>query len=238
MKNLLKALVVTLALNFLALAGGVGWLWKSGRLDRKSVLAIKEIVFPKATEGDAATTQPSTTEPATRPVSPLEVLLARHAGTMSAPQQVDLVQQAVDTRMGQLDQRQRQLEDLQRLVNEAQAKMRSDRAALVADRQQLTSEQQQAARLAGDQGFQDTLNLYNSMAPKQVKSIFMNMDDPTMARYLQAMQPRMASKIAKEFKTPDEMDRFHRVMDKIRQGQPSDSSTQPVAQTPKEEQPQ
>ncbi len=237
MKNLFKALVATLALNFLVLAGGVGWLWKSGKLDRKAVLAIKEIVFSKASDG-AATTQPATTEPTTKPYSPLEELLARHAGTMGAAQQVEMVQQAVDARMGQLDQRQRQLEDLQRLVNEAQSKLRNDRTALVADRQQLSAQQQETARLAGDQGFQDTLNLYNSMTPKQVKSIFANMDDFTMARYLQAMTPRTAAKIAKEFKTPDELERFRRVMDKIRQGPLPDPTTQPVVATPKDEQPQ
>lgn len=84
MKNLLKALVVTLALNFLAVAGGVGWLWKSGKLDRKAVVAIKEIIFPKVADTQASTTQP-TTESTTRPVSPLEALLARHAGTMMLP---------------------------------------------------------------------------------------------------------------------------------------------------------
>lgn len=70
------------------------------------------------------------------------------------------------------------------------------------------------------------------MTARQVKSIFVNMDDATMVRYLQAMQPRTAAKIAKEFKTPDETERFRRVMDKIRLGPSSDPSTQPVVQTP------
>ena len=35
MKKLLNMLALTLALNFLAVAGSIGWLYQSGRLDRQ-----------------------------------------------------------------------------------------------------------------------------------------------------------------------------------------------------------
>jgi hypothetical protein len=54
------------------------------------------------------------------------------------------------------------------------------------------------------------------MPPKQVKQIFMTMDDETVQRYLQAMEPRGATKIVREFKAPDETQRIQRVLDKMR----------------------
>ena len=59
MKKLLNVIVCTLALNFLALAGLVGWLWQSGKLDRKTAFAIKDLLFPQPSATPAATTQPT-----------------------------------------------------------------------------------------------------------------------------------------------------------------------------------
>jgi hypothetical protein len=46
----------------------------------------------------------------------------------------------------------------------------------------------------------------------------MAMPDDDVARYLQAMPPRTATKIIKEFKSAEEQDRINRVMDRMRQG--------------------
>jgi len=40
MKKLLNVLAWTLALNFVAIAAGVGWLYNSGHLDHPKVVAI------------------------------------------------------------------------------------------------------------------------------------------------------------------------------------------------------
>jgi flagellar motility protein MotE (MotC chaperone) len=223
-KTLVSVVMATLAINFLALAGGAGWLWQSGHLNRDRVKAIREVMFPPATE---PTTQPALAAAPAAPTasSRLEELLAKHIGVRSAGEQVEFLQQTFDAQMGQLDQRQRQLEDLQRLVTVAQGQLRDDRAKLETDRQNLTDQQQQANRLANDQGFQDSLTLYNSLPPKQVKSIFLAMDDDTAVDYLRAMPPRTAAKVLKEFKSPEELDRVHRLMDRMRDSDPTANPT-------------
>ena len=80
---------------------------------------------------------------------------------------------------------------------------------------------QQAARLASDQGFQDSLNLYNSMPAAQVKRVFAGLDDQTVTTYLEAMQPRTAAKIIKEFKSQDETDRIQHILERMRTAQAS-----------------
>jgi DNA-binding GntR family transcriptional regulator len=59
------------------------------------------------------------------------------------------------------------------------------------------------------------------MPAKQVKSVFMTMTDETMIQYLRVMEPRTATKIMKEFKTPAETERIGKVMEKMRQAQAS-----------------
>jgi flagellar motility protein MotE (MotC chaperone) len=219
-KNLVTALLVLVALNFLAVAGGAGWLFQSGHLNRDRVKSICEIMFPPATQPAtqpsvaAATTQPS-------PQSRLDELLARHAGARSAAEQADYLQRTFDAQMSQLDQRQRQLEDLQRLVSEAQTQLQSDKSKLTADQQKLADDRAEAAKLAEDQGFQDSLNLYNSMPAKQVKAMFLAMSDDKVVNYLRAMEPKTAARILKEFKSPDETDRLHKLMDRMQEPLPT-----------------
>ena len=217
MKRLWNVIVLTLAMNFLAVAGGVGWLYQTGRLDRAKVQAVKEIVFPPPTNApgaEAATTQPATTQPLIR----LEELLAQHAGRAPG-EQVDFIQRSFDAQMAQLDRRQRELNDLARQVEMAKQQIAADREALAKAENDLAGRERQATARATDKGFQDSLALYTAMPAKQVKTIFMTLDDATVTTYLQAMPPRTASKIVREFKTPDETTRVQRVLEQMRQAQ-------------------
>jgi hypothetical protein len=216
MKKLWSVLVLTLAINFLAVAGGVGWLYQTGRMDRDKVMAIKDLLFPPPPPA-APTTQP-TEVPASQPSLKLEELLAKHAG-LPAAEQLALIRQSFDSQMAQLDRAYRGLVDLQRQVDLAQKQLAVDRAALEKRRKELDIREKQTERLATDQGFQDTLSLYQSMPAKQVKAMFMTLDDQMVVQYLQAMEGRAAARITKEFKTPEELDRLKRIMEKLRTAQ-------------------
>jgi hypothetical protein len=98
----------------------------------------------------------------------------------------------------------------------ANSALARDRAAVEAGKKQLVGREQLAQKLANDQGFQDSLALYKSMPAKQVKQVFLSMDDQTVQRYLQAMEPRGAAKIVREFKTPDEVKRIQKILDQMR----------------------
>jgi len=223
MKRVWDVIVLTLAVNFLALAGLMGWLCQSGRLDRERIAKVKAVLFPAPVAPPPAT-QPSQDSATTQPTLRLEQLLASHSN-MTAGQQVDFIRQTFESQMAQLERREQELAGLKTQVDLANGKLAADRTALDAERKQLTDEQQQARRLAADQGFQDSLNLYNSMPPRQVKAVFLTLGDEAVMQYLQAMQSRTAAKVIKEFKAPDEIDRIQRILEKMRKGQPA---TQPT----------
>jgi hypothetical protein len=213
MKKFLNVIAITLALNFLAAAGGVGWLVQSKHLDKDKFAAIRAIVFPSS--------QPTTqaivaSNASTQPVLRLEELLAHSAGR-SASEQVDYIQHAFDQQMEQLDQRRRELLDLQRQVDLARDQVTKDREKLALGEKELASRQQLQSKNETDKGFQDALALYQTLPPKQVKDTFKSMDDAVVVQFLQAMQPRTATKILKEFKTSDEQDRATKLLEKLRQ---------------------
>jgi flagellar motility protein MotE (MotC chaperone) len=228
MKKLWNVFVLTLAVNFLAVAVGVGYLYNDGRLDRKRLDAIKAVLYPPPA------TQPAASRPADdarpEPVLKLGELLEQKSG-LTVSEQLSFLQQTFDARMAELDRRQRELADLQRQVDMANSTLARDRAALEDEKKQLAEREQLAARLAGDKGFQDSLKLYQSMPAKQAKQAFMTMDDETVKRYLQAMEPRGAAKIVREFKTPDELQRIQRVIDQMRAPATQPAAARPTAST-------
>jgi hypothetical protein len=218
---MLQVIMALLAINFLAVGGAVGWLVKTNRLDKDKIHAIKDIVFPATTQSSA--TQPTEEAATTRPSDVLEALLAKSSGR-TPTEQVETIQRNFDTQMAQLDRRERELNDLQRQVELSKLQMARDRSALDAEKKALQDQKQQTAKLASDKGFQDSLALYNSMPGKQVKTIFMAMGDDEIVQYLQAMEPRAATRIVKEFKSPAETARIQKVMEKMRQAQASTST--------------
>jgi hypothetical protein len=215
MKKLWNVFVITLAVNFLAVVVAVGYLYGDGRLDRRRIDGIKALLYPPPATQPAAS-QPVEEESA-EPVLKLGELLEQKSG-LSTGEQLLFLQQTFDARMAELDRRQRELLDLQRQVDLANTTLARDRTALEAEKKQLADREQLAAKLAADKGFQDSLELYRTLPAKQVKQAFMTMEDETVRRYLQAMEPREAAKIVKEFKAPDERQRIQRVIDRMRDG--------------------
>jgi flagellar motility protein MotE (MotC chaperone) len=220
MKKLLSVIAWTLALNFLAAIAGVAWLYSAHKLDREKIHQIKDLVFAPATQPTTTEPTPAPRDATTQPTLRLEEMMAKVSGR-SASEQVEFMQTTFNAHMALLDRRFQDLQNQRKTIEQAKAQVDKDRQKLLADQKQLATAQQDQTKLLTDQGFQDTLNLYNSMQPRQVKTIFMSMSDDTMIKYLRAMEPRIATKIIKEFKTADETDRVGKVMEKMRQAQAS-----------------
>src|SRR3954471_24594681 len=151
MKKLFNVIIVLLALNFLALAGGAGWLVKNsllkdGQIDRGKVAEIKKILFPPPPEITAAT-QPSGGDPSTQPFGKLDALLAEKAG-MPVGQQVEYLQQMYDAKMAEMDRRQRELLALKDQVERAQHELDFGRGQLQKAEKAVVDREQEAARLA------------------------------------------------------------------------------------------
>jgi hypothetical protein len=222
MKRLWNVLILALAANFLAVAGAVGWLRQSGHLTRDRVDQIKLVLFP-TTQPESPAAQPAP-DPTTRPTLVLEELLAKRPA-MTAGDQVKFIHQTFDERQAELGRRQQFLEAQQRQIDLAQNKLQEDRDAFEAEAKKFREEQALAKKLATDAGFQSTLADYSALPPKQVKGIFATLGDDVVRMYLEAMEPRAVAKIVKEYKTPDELDRIQKIMEKIRKAEPA---TRPI----------
>jgi hypothetical protein len=222
-KKLLTVVLLVLAINFLLVAGGIGYLVGTGKLTKITFGRIQEVLAGAEIAPPAAATQPSATQPAsTQPVDTLAEVLARQAGRPTA-EQLDLIQSTMDSQTAILDRRQREIEDLKRQVDTATAAVTREREQLAQQRKAFDAQTQEAAKLLTDQGFQDALLLYQTLPPKQVKQIFGGLDDATVQRFLQAMPPGKAAKIIKEFKLPEENSRMGIIIERMRQGKTAEA---------------
>lgn len=228
MKKILTLLVLLLAVHFLAVLGGVGYLVGTGALNKDKATQISEVLFPPP--ASQPTSKPSTA-PAV-PLSPqlqLEELMSKRAGR-PATEQIEFIRNTFDEEKANWERRMIELEALKSQVEAARSQLARDRAVLDAREKALNTRASEAARLEQDTGFQNELALYNSMPAAQVKKVFSGMDDDLVARYLQAMTPRTASKILREFKTPEEVSRVQAIMQKVRRAQENqDQATGPAS---------
>jgi hypothetical protein len=222
MKKLLNVIAWTLALNFLAAVGGIGWLYNAHKLDHEKVQQIKELVFAPATQPAAPVVE--TRDPSTQPTLRLEQMMAQVSGR-SASEQIQFMQNSFDTQSTLLDRRFQDLANQRKTLEQARLQFDKERAKLRAEETKLATAEQAQAKLLTDKGFQDTLTLYNSMPAKQVKTVFMSLNDDTMIQYLRAMEPRVATKVIKEFKSAEENERIGKVLEKMRQAQASTTPT-------------
>jgi hypothetical protein len=234
MKRILNVVVLMLAVNFAAVAGGIGWLASTGHLTKERMAEVRKVLFPPPA------TQPATAAPATPapPPGPDERLgdLAARVAAMAPADRVLAVQQAHDATLAELDDRRRELVDLRAQVELARQQVASAREAVAQQQATLAAEQNRRATADADKGFQDSLALYKSLPPKQVKDIFATLPDETVQRYLQAMDGRQSAKVMKEYKSPADVARLQRVLERIRaagttQPAPTDAAAAPDAAT-------
>jgi hypothetical protein len=213
-KKLGLLVLLVLALNFLAVAGGVGYLIGTGKLDKDKGKDIAKILFPEPVPATQPSTQPSDTDP-TDPLLSIDELLVKTTG-MSAAEQNEFLRSTFESMSAQLDRQRREVIDLRRQVDFAQAQLAKDRVALEAREKTLVERDERQTAAATDKGFQESLAVYDAMKSKQVKDIFLSLEEDTVVRYLQAMDPRRVSSIIKEFKTPEELSKAQSLLEKMR----------------------
>ncbi|MFN4242035.1 MAG: hypothetical protein ACK4PI_02235 [Tepidisphaerales bacterium] len=217
MRKLLQVILVLAAVHFLAIMAGAGYLLATGKLNRETASAIRDVLFPPPPA--PAAEPPPTTQPAPppTPLLRLEELLARQAGR-PATEQVETIRGAFDEQMSLLERRFRELQDLQRQVELARGALAVERAALEERERSLAERETRRAEQEQDQGFQTELQLLTAMPAAQAKRVLMAMDEETAARYVQAMPARAATKILREFKTGEENAHLQAVLARIRAG--------------------
>ncbi|MGN6367265.1 MAG: hypothetical protein ACTHN5_03300 [Phycisphaerae bacterium] len=239
MKKIGTLLSLLCIMNVLAAAGLVGYLFGTGRLDKQKVGAIVAIVQHKGAPEKFnekiadMLNPPAATNPATAPAT--QPGLA-DGGTpdptlgASAQDRLAIAAQAMQQERLRLDARAQELRNQQDLLVQKQADVEAALKKITDQKRAFEQQVAAAQKKAVDDNFQKSLDLYNELKAKQVKDLFVAMDDPNLvASFLQAMDTSRAGEIIGEFKSPSETDFIRKVLDRIRTAGTSAASGSPTA---------
>lgn len=184
--------------HLLALLLFIGWLWRSDRLDMDRVQQLRDLLAPTISE--------QTEMEESRQQS--EVTNAELTRLPSAEQIVRLTtlqeqeQKSAQRMKDESDMLARQFELLAKQTE-------AEREAFEIDRQRWEDATRAERERKTDEQFAQTVQQYESLPAKQSKDMLLELigkgQQQQAVAYLDAMKPRAANKILKEFKSPTEI---------------------------------
>lgn len=205
LKQLYGLFALVAIANLLMLIGFGVYLGASGKLNANRLEKIAAILR-------GGQLKPAVTRAVSMPAS---VSVAVSQPTVTAVKNKVTLEQQLGS-MEILQREKRMLADVLVRVKDGQARVVEDRQRFEARREQFQQQVQQHDKTTAEQGVSKLLALYSSMASRQVKEDFMNMDVDIVAWHLKQMPERTARKILNEFRTSREQARRREILDKMR----------------------
>ena len=241
MKKIAAFFTFLIALNLMVAAGLGGYLLATGRLDKEKSLAIVDLLrhrgTPNTLRDQVNEVLYPTTPPATASAPATRETLADFAGTdatlaslATAQERIEFARHAVEQERMRLESETRNLLARQKLLDDQRAAITRQSELLAAAQKKFDEQVQASASRLKDENFQRTVALYNDLKPKQVKELFISLDQDLVADYFRAFDGERSTKIIAEFKTPVEKQFISAVLEKIRtSGTASANSPSPQA---------
>lgn len=212
--------IALLCLVHILLAGTfAAWLVGSGRLDRQRVTATVDLFRPTIKD------ERNAEEEAAKVARDAEALLADVVnvtdGPASVAQRLSEERQRHEITLRQLERTKQEVQSLRENLDQRQRRMEQQQQELVAEKQSLEQRLKEVEDRYNREGFQKAVGMYESLPPKQVKQMFLSLIDQSQTdaviTYLEAMQPRKAAAVLKEFKTADEAVKAAELTERLRE---------------------
>lgn len=201
--------IALLCVIHMLLAGAfVAWLSSSGRVNAERVEAAVALFRPTIVQQKAEAEAAAKVE-ADAQEHAANVQFAAEGGPVSAAQRLSEERQRNELTLRQLERTRQEVRDLQDNLAQRQSVMEQQRQELLAEKEALQKRVDELEQRYNDEGFRKAVTMYEALPPKQTKQMFQSLMDSQQTdeviSYLEAMQPRKAAAVLKEFKTPQEL---------------------------------
>lgn len=199
MKKLIKALTVVALLNLLAVLGGVGWIFASGRVDTQRMTDVVDLFDETTTQRDQRITEEE-----------LEAQAATDTQEAELPELAMNSDELNDVRLQMTQIDRARLERMQREINDLQNTLRRERALLGSERadfeKQLEAFEDMRSRLAeieGSDQFGKSLAVLKESKPKDSKAMLSVLitegKREQVVSYLSALSTGIRTEVIAEF---------------------------------------
>jgi hypothetical protein len=222
MKTLWRVIAIMAVLHVLIGIAGVAWLYSSDRLSRDRVAAVRELLKPTLAE---ETKQKAKLEEMQKAADAQADRLASLKGAGNGPetvaQRLAEERQKHEVTIRQLERAREDIESLRKNLQLAQQKIEQEHKVTLAEKASLEKRVTELEKQFNDAGFKKAVALYESLPAKQVKDMFLQMltsgKTGDVVNFLEAMQPRKAGAILKEFKSSQEINQAVELTQRLRE---------------------
>ena len=204
MKTIVNALLIIMVVHVLAVIGFAGWMFASGRISGERVEKVQEIfAFPVAVQKkqeEQAAAEAQAIADATPP---------DFGAIASTAEKLAEEQERNEMLLRQLERTRQEIKSLNANLHLSRTRMERERTETQHIRDALEQKLADIEAQLNDEGFKKAIAMYEGLPPKQVKKMFMTLVEQggseQVVDYLDAMQPRIAAAVLKEFKTDAEV---------------------------------
>lgn len=205
MKTMWTVLSVLALANLIAIGVLVGWLKSSDRLSQDRVQRIRTIFSQSVAQERAEEAAAKAQEERQERERLAEAEAARPP--IATEQRLAIIREYEERRLQDALRTQRETSNLIQTLVTKQDKFEADKRVFDDEVAQFRREREEAARLDGDEQFQKSLKIYETVKAAEARSMLQTMLDEgkvlEVVAYLNAMKPRTASKIIAEFQKGD-----------------------------------
>lgn len=202
MTRSLWLIVSTVALaNLLAFAGFAGWLGVTGRLSADRIERVRAMLAETIEEENARLEAERAAAAADAAALAMEEDSRRPP--VSTQDRLTLQAQHDTVMQQQLERARETLNSMRNALAQERAKLDADTAAFLAEREAFDAMRARIAEIEGDEQFAKAVGLYESMRPGDAANALRILTETgqteQVVSYLDAMDPRKASKIIGQF---------------------------------------
>ena len=216
------AISILLLIHILMLAGFLLWLHGNDRLDGERIDRIQQMLSLTIEEEKAQEEQAKILEEeAQKQAADLARLESVSDGPVSLADRLAAQQEKDEIALLRLDRLQKDIQNLQGQLALTKRQLAQEQETLETQQKAFEQAVEEQAQLDTDAGFQQTVQMYEKLKPKQVKQMFQDLlnqgQSEQVVDYLAAMQLRKASAVLKEFKSPHEISQATNLLQRLRE---------------------
>lgn len=207
MRGLWIALSTLALANLMALGAFTMWLNSSGRLSRDRVEKVREI-FAQTVAQENAAVEAKAAEAVVAKKQDEEKARDKRP-PLTSEQRLEIIREYEETQRQKNERLQRETRDLLNQLDIRRAEFERERAQFVAEREAFAAMREELVRNTSSEQFAKSLKVYESVKAADAASMLsiVMQDDQggkdQVVAYLNAMQPRVSSRIISEFNKRD-----------------------------------
>ena len=216
MRTLYQVIALVCILHVLAAAGLTGWLGATGRLNRQRLAAVAAVFKPTIAEQKAQ--EKKAAELARQARAQAERVTAMMTG--STAERLTSEQRQHELALRHLERTRREIESLRANLELSRQMMEKQKQAMLTEKQGVERRLQEIEKQLNDKGFKRSIELIEQLPAEQVKRMFLEMmaqkQMDQVVSYLEAMQPRKAAAVLREFGPSSEIPQVVELTERLR----------------------